>query len=225
MKTPPPRAFPSRCWRYMRVVGAGVRPRRSVVREHVVADHDPLGDAAEDEARHEVVLDLGESTDGADENQVSHVHDRGTAPREVAPRVVAVLVDRVDDVAEVVLAALEPDVEGAGPLELVLVEPQQRPHLADCIGDVALPLVAPSTDEPDELVGVIPDLVEVGDVADARGGHGEAEALGELDETAGLQPHDALVVVVEQLAQVDVGVVFALVDLVEGHAGHVQQDR
>jgi hypothetical protein len=32
-------------------------------------------------------------------------------------------------------------------------------------------------------------------------------------------------VVVQQLAQVDVGVVFALVDLVEGHAGHVQQDR
>jgi hypothetical protein len=201
--------------------------RKSVVREQTVAHDDLLGDAAEDESSDGVVLDLREAADGTHQPQLAAVvAGYGTTPWEVTPRVGAVLVPLLDDVLEE-QRLHHADVERAVAVQgTVLQVADERPQLADGVGDVGVALRPPAADEPDEVLGLVPELVvrpRGVHVTPGQGGeHGEAEALVGPDQLSGGEYLDGVAVAVEQMVHVDCGTVLADVGLAEWQGSHVQ---
>lgn len=200
--------------------------RRSGRGKQPVADDDLLADAAEQELGHEVVLDLGEAAHGTHQLQPSHVLENSATPGEVSPGERPVLVLVWDDVLEGFLVP-EPDTKRREVLlhESALVDDAQHgAHLADGVGDEAVTLRTPATDEPHELLGIVPVREDVTPL-DAGLGHGEAEAavLVVPHESMGYQRLNSVGVIPQELAHVDLGVVLAGVDPLERHGADIQQ--
>lgn len=80
---------------------------------------------------------------------------------------------------------------------------QQRAHLADGVGDVAVTIRPPATDEPDELVRLIVVLVELEVQLLHRLGHGEAEVVVAVQEPLGDELLEDLVVGFQRLLHLE----------------------
>lgn len=196
---------------------------RSVVREQLVVLDDELADFTEDESRNDVILDLAECTDRANQTHLSERNDDCTAPGEIAPLKGAVVVLLLHHVLGEV-EHTESHIQGAEELELLLglhSVAKQWTELADGVGDVAMQIGTPTTSEPHEFFGLVPDVPN-GRLR-RRHQHGEAEAVLVLHEALPGQYVDDVFVLGQKLAQVDLEAVFTGIDLVERHGGHVQQ--
>lgn len=165
----------------------------SVLREHraghvldpAVALDDELAEPTEDVPHRGLVLDLGQSADRS--AQVHGTADRlvhSTTVREVSPGERPVVVDGRNRVEEEVLPAVAAHVQRG---EDLLAEPwlavamaYQNTQLPDSVGDVPVTVGTPATDEPDEVVRLVPAvglLLDVNDPLGDRLHHGEPEAL------------------------------------------------
>ena len=168
------------------------------------------------------VLILVVHADSAEQIELTHVESDCTTMGEVPPAEATVLFDGFDAIPKdlvAIAAVLE--------VERVVALSGSSSQLPQRIGDVLVAERAPTSDQPGQLVGVVPDLVVVGH---ERIRHGEAEVL---DETAfaadGLDQAATLPEVHRWLDRCDhVGQVLALLapkGAVKGEAADVQKFR
>lgn len=133
-------------------------------------------DELADEAGDEVVLLLRQAADPDEQGAVTERDEDRAAVGELSPGEGAVDL-RLDHELEHGGSALRAELDH---LHGVGGGPRRGAHLADGVGDVAVLVVAPAADEPDELVRVVVLLLELVDLEERDG---EAEAVeGVADE-------------------------------------------